>query len=196
MPIVADFLDYDSAEIYNQKNTDSCTCFAFFTLLSEWCQQDRGMNLEFDIKKYFKRMNIERPSGKFRLNWLSKTARTEGFKAKTGEIVKITGYSTVIAFKSFRRLCETIQRHGPLIFSVNQYEGHRLNPATDVIAPVKKGATKKKQGHVMIIRGFDYPGRMIKFQNSWGNNSVKWIELPTYLQIVKGAWFFKGITIK
>jgi len=193
--ILADFVDYDTAETYDQKKTDSCTAHAFFTSLSEWCQNDRGIELEFDIIKYFKQMEKENPSGKFRLNWLSRTAREKGFKAKTGELVKITGFSSVIAFKSFRRLCETIQRNGPLIFSVDRYVGHRLNPDTDIVSSVPEGAKKMKQGHVMMVRGFDYPGRMIKFQNSWGKNSVKWLELPTYLQIVRGAWFIKGITI-
>ena len=194
--ILADYVDYDTAEIYDQKKTDSCTAHAFFTLLSEWCQQDRGMDLEFDIMKYFKQMEKERPSGKFRLNWLSTTAREKGFKAKTGELVKITGYSNVIAKNSFRRLCETIQRNGPLILAINTYKGLNLRPKdTDIIKDFPDDAVRNRMGHVLMIRGFDYPGRLIKLQDSYGAGSVKWLPLNIYLKVVKGAYFFKGITI-
>jgi len=51
--IVADYLDYDTAEIYDQGKSKTCTAHAFFTLLAEHIQQDTGKELEFDFQEHF-----------------------------------------------------------------------------------------------------------------------------------------------
>ena len=100
------------------------------------------------------------------------------------------------ASKHSKKLSTTIQTSGPLIFAVKRYKGHKLNPKnTDIIGAVKDGAVKEKAGHAMMIRGFDYPRRLIKFQNSWGNNSIKWMPLAVYQDIFKYAYYFKGVSI-
>jgi len=205
--IVADYLDYDTAEIYDQGKSKTCTAHAFFTLLAEHIQQDTGKELEFDFQEHFDYMEKYREGAKYtrgtkvikkrRVEALCVIAESIGFLTKTLERVKIKKYMRCPLYKNFHFLCKTLQKSGPLIFAVHRYKGHKLNPEhTDIIGPVKKGAKKKKIGHVMMIRGFDKQSQLLKIQNSWGkNDSIKYMPFDVYKSIVKYAYMIKGVYI-
>jgi len=195
MVLIADYVDFDTAEIYNQKSTKACTAFSFFTLLSEYVQQEHGLKVEFDILKEFDKMEKLRGK-KRRVWWLFSYCKTVGFKAKSGELVKIKGYRLLTQKKNFKKLSTVIQQSGPLVFVVHRYNGHKLNPKdTDIIESVKPSMKKKNVGHAMMVRGFDHPRRLIKFQNSWGDNSIKWMPLDVWQDIIKYGYYIEGGTV-
>ena len=205
--IVADYLDYDTAEVWDQGKSITCTAHAFFTLLAEHIQQDTGKEVEFDFKKHFAYMERYREAAKIvrgdktikkkRVEALCILAESTGFLTKTGERVVIKKYRRCPFLKNFKFLCKTIQNTGPLIFAVHRYKGHKLNPKnTDIIDPVKAGAKKKKMGHAMMIRGFDTQSQLLKFQNSWGKeDSIKYMPFDVYKDIVKYAYIIEGVYI-
>ena len=205
--IVADYLDYDTAEVWDQGKSITCTAHAFFTLLAEHIQQDTGKEVEFDFKKHFAYMERYREAAKIvrgdktikkrRVEALCILAESIGFLTKTGERVAIKKYRRCPFYKNFNFLCKTLQNTGPLVFAVHTYSGHKLNPrSTDIIDPVKAGAKKKKMGHAMMIRGFDRQSQLLKFQNSWGKeDSIKYMPFDVYKDIVKYAYIIEGVHI-
>lgn len=199
MALIADYLDYDTAKVYDQGKTKTCVPHAFFTLLSEHIQQDEGLEVEFDFYKYFDQMEAER-DGMLRVRWLCHTAREKGFLTKDGQRVKIDKYVRYNAFRSFEFLCRTIQVAGPMLFAVRRYTGHKLAPKdTDVIEMPTESQLKKKKkaGHLMMIRGFDYKNQWLKIQNSWGKgDSVRWMPYDVLLKITKYMYYVKGVSIK
>ena len=208
MTIVADYLDYETAQVWDQGKSITCTAHAFFTLLAEHIQQDTGKEVEFDFKKHFDYMERYREAAKYistrtgreikkrRVETLCILAKEVGFLTKTGERVVIKKYKRRRRF-NFNRLCKTLQNTGPLVFAVHRYKGHKLNPKnTDIIEPVKEGAKKKKAGHAMMIRGFDRQSQLLKFQNSWGKeDSIKYMPFDVYKDIVKYAYIIEGVYI-
>ena len=205
--VIADYIDYDTAKVWDQGDTKSCTAHAFFTLLAEHIQQDTGKELEFDFLEHFEYIERYREASKFtwkdrvikksRLESLCVLAENIGFLTKTGERVKIKKHKRVSFLKNFNFLCKTIQTWGPLVLVVYQYKGHKLNPkSTDVIEPVKAGAKKRKTKHAMMIRGFDKQSQLIKFQNSWGeDDSVKYMPFDVYKELVDSAYIIEGVHI-
>lgn len=205
--IVADYLDYDTAEVWDQGKSITCTAHAFFTLLAEHIQQETGKEVEFDFKKHFAYMERYREAAKIvrgdktikkrRVEALCILAESTGFLTKTGERVVIKGYRRCPFLKNFNFLCKTLQNTGPLIFAVHRYSGHKLNPKnTDIVDPVKAGAKKKKMGHAMMIRGFDTQSKLFKFQNSWGKeDSIRYMPFDVFKDIVKYAYIIEGVYI-
>ena len=196
--IIADYLDYDTAAIWDQGKSKTCAAYAFFTLLAEHIQQHTGTEVEVDFQEHFDYMERYRKVvRKRRVKALCMLAKEVGFLTKTGELVKIKKYKRLPVYKNFDRLCKTLQNTGPLLFAVHRYKGHKLNPKnTDIIDPVKEGAKKKKAGHVMMIRGFDQQSQLLKFQNSWGGtDSVKYMPFDVYKDIVKYAYTIGGVYI-
>jgi len=205
--IVADYLDYDTAEVWDQGKSITCTAHAFFTLLAEHIQQETGKEVEFDFKKHFAYMERYREAAKIvrgdktikkrRVEALCILAESTGFLTKTGERVAIKRYRRCPFLKNFKFLCKTIQNTGPLIFAVHRYSGHKLNPKnTDIVDPVKAGAKKKKMGHAMMIRGFDTQSKLFKFQNSWGKeDSIRYMPFDVFKDIVKYAYIIEGVYI-
>lgn len=205
--IVADYLDYDTAEVWDQGKSITCTAHAFFTLLAEHIQQETGKEVEFDFKKHFAYMERYREAAKIvrgdktikkrRVEALCILAESTGFLTKTGERVVIKRYRRCPFLKNFKFLCKTIQNTGPLIFAVHRYSGHKLNPKnTDIVDPVKAGAKKKKMGHAMMIRGFDTQSKLFKFQNSWGKeDSIRYMPFDVFKDIVKYAYIIEGVYI-
>ena len=51
--IIADYLDYDTAAIWDQGKSKTCAAYAFFTLLAEHIQQHTGKEVEFDFQEHF-----------------------------------------------------------------------------------------------------------------------------------------------
>ena len=195
--VIADFLDYDTARTWDQGDSNMCTAYAFFAVLAEFVQQKYGVELEFNFKKYFKLMEKNRRKRMLRIYWLCFHASSKGFKAKSGELVKIKGYRRVSGYKSFEKICETLQKKGPLLFAVHQYKKHDLNPSnTDIIKKVPENAKKKRWGHAMTLRGFDHQSKLLKFQNSWDTNfNIKWLPLPVYQNIVKYVFSIDDVSI-
>jgi len=205
--IVADYLDYDTAEVWDQGKSITCTAHAFFTLLAEHIQQDTGKEVEFDFQEHFDYMERYREAAKIvrgdktikkrRIEALCILAESTGFLTKTGERVAIKKYRRCPFLKNFKFLCKTLQNTGPLIFAVHRYSGHKLNPKnTDIVDPVKAGAKKKKMGHAMMIRGFDRQSQLFKFQNSWGKeDSIKYMPFDVFKDIVMYAYIIEGVYI-
>lgn len=193
--VIADYLDYETARTWDQGKSNQCTAYAFFTLLAEHVQQEKGIDVEFDFDKYFKEMESNRGTT-MRVRYLCSKAMKDGYKTKCGKLVKIGSYVQFQAWRRLDFLCETIQAGNPMIFAVHQYEGHDLNPKDTDIIEMPTSDKKKKNGHAMTIRGFDYSGKMIKFQNSWKHNNIKWMPYDVFLKLCKYCFYIKNVTIK
>ncbi len=197
--IIADYLDYDTAKIYDQGKSQTCVAHAFFTLLSEHIQQQTGKEVEFDFYKYHEEMEEERGS-QLRVKYLCSKAMKDGFRTKTGELVKIGSYRKYMPYNKWDWFCEHIQSTGPQLFAVKRYKGHKLNPRdTDIVEMPTSEQLKnrKKEGHMMMVRGFDYANRLVKFQNSWGkDDSVKWMPHQVFVMLCKYVYYIKNVTIE
>ncbi len=206
--LIADYIDYSPAKVYDQGKTKTCVAHAFFTLLSEIIQQTYDENVEFDFHGIHAEMEKKRGKKK-RIKWLCKTAKDTGFQTKDGRLVTIENYRRYFAYNRWDFLCEHIQSTGPQLIALNMYSGHKLNPkTTDIIEmPTEKQFKKKKKnGHMVMIRGFNRPRtddgkekkswRLIKIQNSWGaDDSVKWLPFDVFKEMVKYQYYLKGVKL-
>ncbi len=191
--IIADYLDYDTARTWDQGTSIQCASYAFFTMLAEHVQQLHNKEVEFDFDKYFKEMEENRGK-KRRIEYLCSHARNHGYHTKTGELVKIGSYRRFSAWRKWEWLCRHLQTVGPMIFVVQRYKGHVLNPkSSDVIKmPTKE---KRKATHAMMLRGFDNQSKWLKFQNSYGENSIKWCPWEVFQKINLYCYYIKDVTI-
>lgn len=198
--IIADFLDYETAKVYDQGKTQTCVPHTFFTILSEHIQQRQGEEVEFDFYKYFDEMEADRKPRQLRAHYLCTKAVSDGYKTKDGRLVKIKSFKRSFAYRNWYMFCREIQLFGPQLFAVKTYRGHKLDPKnTDIIEmPTEKQFKNvNKDGHAMMIRGFDYPRKLIKFQNSWGKiDSVKWMPYDVFMKIVKYVYYVKRVEFK
>jgi len=202
MPLIADFVDYEPARTWDQGKSSQCTAYSFFTLLAEHVQQETGKEVEFDFDKYFKEMEKNR-EGMLRVKYLCSKAMKDGYRTKTGELVKIASYRKFNAWRNWKFLCEHIQspNAGPMLFAVNRYVGHDLSPKdTDIIEmPTEEQFKKKKKsGHMMILRGFDNQAKWLRWQNSWEGGedlNVKWCPWEVFQKINKYCYYIKNVTI-
>ncbi len=196
--VLADYLSYKPLKVLDQGNTKHCTAYAFFAVLSEFIQQEYGFDLEFDIPKYFDEMedyrNIIRAVKKRRIRCFLEIAQAEGYRAKTGELVKIHGFLSYPTGKFPKKICEYLQKFSPGIFAVDRYKGHSLNDT--IIQEVPEEAKKKKAGHAMMLIGFDVPKQQFQFQNSWGKSYDQYMSWEIYDQIGKYCYFIKHVTLE
>lgn len=191
--IIADYLSYKPLKVYDQGKTIHCTAYAFFAVLSEFIQQEYGFDLEFDVEKYFDEMEkyraITRGVNKTRVRCFLDIGQKKGYKAKTGELVKIQGFLSFPGGKFPLKICEYLQKFSPGIFAVDRYNGHSLNDT--IIQEVSEGSKKKKAGHAMMMIGFDKNKNLFQFQNSWGKSYDQYLPFKIYERIGKYCYFIK-----
>ena len=196
--IIADYLSYKPLKVYDQGKTKYCTAYAFFAVLSEFVQQEYGFDVEFDIEKYFKEMEeyrlIVRAVNKTRVRCFIDIGRSKGYRAKTGELVKIHGSISFPTGRVPDKICEYLQKFSPGIFTVDRYKKHNLNDT--IIQMVDEDDVKKKAGHAMMMIGFDKQKKLFQFQNSWGKGYDQYMPFNVYEQIGKYCYFIKHVTIE
>lgn len=199
--ILADYIDFKTARVLDQGKTPTCSSHAFFMALSEHVQQEHGLDLEFDYIAEYSRMKkwrareIEKSSLARRkysryVPCYFKIGQDEGFRATTGELVKVKSWIKVFGQgEAWRtRILKELQKYGPVVFAVRRYYEHSLKDGKDgIIEDVPAGAKEKRTGHVMILRGFDRTKQLLKFQNSWGEEaSVRWMRFSTFSSTING----------
>jgi len=198
MSIVLDHGDYATARTWDQGQSLTCVSHAFFALLAEHVQQHTEKIVEFDFYKYHDEAEeYKKKHGGNRVVALCMIAKDRGFKTKTGELVKIGGYRRYAAYRNFKWLCRIIQTAGPFLLSVHLYKGHSLNPSADIIT-TPKGA-RKGTSHMVMIRGFDFPSRWLRIQNSWyskDEDNVKWLPHDALVKMCQYMYYVKDVTIK
>jgi hypothetical protein len=198
--ILCDTIDYASAKVHLQKGGE-CAAFTFFTVVAEHIQQKYGEVVDFDIYKHFESMkvyeaNVLKTTGikKRRMRCLLEMARAHGFRTKDGRLVKVKWWKKMRDPRDHNQIRRALQLWGPVTFMIRYFKGHDLQPRGDIIGPVPEGANSVGL-HEMVLRGCDFPNRLYKFQNSWGDNSIKYVPFEVYEDIVVEAYAMSNVIL-
>ena len=112
--LLADTIDFVPAKVYKQEGP-TCTVHSFFVILSEMIQNKYGIEVEFDMYKYFDIMEEERVklTGKKRRrgSWLLWEGVINGFKTTEGKLVKIKGFR-ILPPKNHKQVAKYLQTKG------------------------------------------------------------------------------------
>ena len=186
--LLADYIEYKLLKTFNQGASKTCTAYAFFAVLIEFIQQKYGLDVKFDIPRYFN--EVEQWRGKqSRIAAFMAYGTQVGYRDSRGVTWKIKG-SNSVAVTDRLLLLKTLQQY-PAIIIIRRFEGHNLND--NVLKPVKRNAKEKAVGHAMLLRGFDLAKRQYIFQNSYGKKAPQFMPFDVWDSIGKSIWYFTDI---
>lgn len=185
---IADYIEYIPSKVLDQGSDPLCTSYALCVTLSEMIQNNNDLEVDFDPQQIFEQRNnyIKNFKGNKAdiKNAYLDCGRREGFLTSDGKYrIWITGGRNISTGSN--SLAKNLQQFGPVIFGINLYEGHSIT--TDPIKPVPSGS-KIKGGHSMLLRAHELKTKRFKFQNSWGDKSVRWIDYDVIQQLIVHAY--------
>lgn len=198
--IPCDYIEYRPWITLDQGTKPHCQAYAFFGVLMEIIENKYGLKLEFDIDGYFKELEAifkkaPKNEGANPRQWYYYDyAMNEGFKAKTGEVVKVNAFRHIQYFHRLDLILTCLQK-APVQIAISTYENYPLNISGDIL-PSLPSKLIPKGGHEMFLIGFDRSRKLFLVQNSWGDDvGAKWMPFEVFQKLALHAFFIQEITL-